>query len=63
MRIIELIKKSFHTVVENPTITLFFVIFLIISNFLAPYIMIAQSKIIALVIALCVFFLTNRPLV
>ena len=59
MKIIDLIKKSFRIVVENPTITLFFVLFLIISNFLAPYIMIAQSKIVALIIALCIFFLTT----
>lgn len=59
MKIIDLIKKSFRIVVENPTITLFFVIFLIISNFLAPYIMIAQSKVVALIIALCIFFLTT----
>ena len=59
MKILDLVKKSFHTVVENPTITLFFVLFLIISNFLAPYIMIVQSKITALVIALCIFFLTT----
>ena len=59
MIIIDLIKKSFHTVIENPTITLFFVLFLIISNFLAPYIMIVHSKIIAIIIALCVFFLTT----
>ena len=57
--IIDLIKKSFRTVIENPTITLFFVLFLIISNFFAPYIMVVQSKAVALIIALCIFFLTT----
>lgn len=36
--IFNLIKKSFNTVIENPSITFYFVLFLIILNFLAYYI-------------------------
>ena len=53
-----LVKKSFDTVNENSTITLFLVLFLIVANFLLPYIFSAKSIISSSVLAVCLFLFT-----
>ena len=47
------IKKSFNCIIENPSITLFLVLFLIGANILASYILSSQVKILAQILMLC----------
>ena len=57
MTILDTIKKSYKCVVENPSITMFFVIFLIGANILISYILSTQSKTLGQILILCLFAL------
>ena len=58
MTVMSLIKKSFLTVVTNPVITLFLVLYLILTSVLSVYIQSSQSQIIGLILIFCEFSLT-----
>ena len=53
-----LIKKSFDTVNENSTITLFLVLYLIAINLILPYTFFAKSIITSSVLSICLFLLS-----
>ena len=57
MVLIDSIKKSFKCIVDNPSITLFLVLFLIGANLLASSILSAQAKLIAQALIFCLFAL------
>jgi len=57
MVLFDSIKKSFGCVIENPSITLFLVLFLIASQLLIKYIVSAQNNIVALILLLTLFVL------
>ncbi|MBQ8848325.1 MAG: hypothetical protein IJ003_05210 [Candidatus Gastranaerophilales bacterium] len=58
MTVANIIKKSFKNVIENPSITLFLVLFLILSNFLMSYSLMASSKYISAILFICIFMLS-----
>lgn len=58
MTVLSLIKKSFLTVITNPAITLFFVLYLIFSSILSVYIQSVQMPIVGLILIFCEFSLT-----
>ncbi len=53
--IINLIKKSYGTIMENPAIMLFFVLFLMVFNYLASWVLLVNSKNIAIILIVCMF--------
>ena len=58
MNIFKLYKQSFSTIVTNPNITLFLVLFLILSNVFALYVFSAKTFIVAMILSFCVFLLS-----
>lgn len=58
MKLFELYKKSFSNVVANPTITMFLVLFLILSNLMAVYMFSSKTVIVATILSFCLFMLT-----
>lgn len=58
MKLFEIYKKSFATVVSNPAVTLFLVLFLIVSNILTSYMFTSRTKIVAFILSFCVFLLS-----
>lgn len=57
MRIFDLYKKSFSNIVTNPTITMFFVLFLILSNSIGAYMANSQNTISGVLLSFCLFAL------
>ncbi len=57
MLLINSIKKSFNCIVENPSITLFLVLFMIGANILASYVLAAKVQVIGQILILCLFAL------
>ncbi|MBQ7287436.1 MAG: hypothetical protein IJW73_06720 [Candidatus Gastranaerophilales bacterium] len=57
MNLINIYKKSFYTVFANPAVTLFLILFLIASNFLSSYMVVARTKIVAMILFFCAFLL------
>lgn len=55
MSLVDYIKNSFKKVVENPSITLLFVVFLIIINFFTSFIITTSNKITVFLLAICLF--------
>jgi len=55
MILIEAIKNSFKKILNNPAIQLFLILFLIVIQLLASYAYVAQSKIIYIMLRLCMF--------
>ena len=55
MSLVDYIKNSFKKVVENPSITLLFVVFLIIINFFTSFIITTSNKITVSLLAICLF--------
>ncbi len=58
MNLFGLAKKSFLTVLSNPSVTLFFVLFLILSNFIASYAFLSKKILIVTLISICTILLT-----
>ena len=54
--IVELVKKSYKTIVNTPAITLYLVLFLIAINLLAPFIAYARIPVVGMILILCAFF-------
>lgn len=54
----DIVKKSFANIINNPSITLFLVIFLILINILAPYVYNSKSPYISAILMLCAFLLS-----
>lgn len=57
MNIFKLYKDSFSIVVMNPTVTLFLVMFLIVSNIFAGYLISVKSFLVAAILSFCIFML------
>ena len=57
MTIIKTIKQSFKVVGLNPSLALFFILFLLTFNFLLAYILMAKTIIVALLLSFCAFLL------
>ena len=55
MNLFNHIKKSTTTIFQNPAVTLFLVLFLIISNLFMGYIFNTKTKIVALILIFCLF--------
>ena len=49
MRFLDLIQKAFDKVVKSPAMTLQLVIYLIVINFLTPYVFISEHKSVAII--------------
>ena len=58
MNLFEIFKKSFSTVITNPAVTLFLVLFMIASNFLASYAFHINSYFVTLTLTGCIFLLS-----
>ena len=58
MAFINLIKKSFRNIIENPSITLSLVLYLIMSNLILVMAFWAKTKIFAMLFILCIALLT-----
>ena len=58
MKIFDLYKKAFTGVMVNPTITMFLVLFLILSNLMASQMFASKTAIVSTILSFCLFMLT-----
>lgn len=58
MNFLEIYKKSFLIAVTNPFVTMFLVLFMIVSNLLAAYMLQTRDLILASILSFCVFMLS-----
>ena len=58
MKIFNLYKKSFTSVIVNPTITMFLVLFLILSNLMTAQMFAAKTALVSAILSFCLFMLT-----
>lgn len=59
MRFLDLIQKAFDKVVKSPAMTLQLVIYLIVINFLTPYVFISEHKSVAIILICCIFLFST----
>lgn len=55
MIVFDIIKNSYRSVIENPSITLFLVLFLIVSNLVASYVLSAPNIMLGQIMIVCLF--------
>ncbi|MBQ4647382.1 MAG: hypothetical protein IJB79_08545 [Candidatus Gastranaerophilales bacterium] len=58
MKLIDIYKNSYKMVISTPAVTMFLVLFLIVSNLLTSYAFSSGVKSLALILTFCVFMLT-----
>ncbi|MBQ9150453.1 hypothetical protein IJX73_05935 [bacterium] len=58
MKIFDLYKKSFLSAITNPTISMFLVLFLILSNLMANQMITSKTAVVSMILSFCIFTLT-----